>query len=277
MLASAIAVGTALIFSLRHQAALHIKSKECCRYWLKSINLALCYRGFAPNRDFESARNAGRAAFYCCAYDVVTDWRHYDETAFDYFRKLLNQEVAKDLAVIAFKLYEEERNGALQLDGLSRGIDALEFVTRLIGSEKYIRRNLNFRHLAIVMQIVDDVLDLEDDQRNGEINCLLISPSQRTKHLRALLAFDMQGFEKVFPHATVLCRVIRSAKRKAELMIPAQRLFVEKSPSIHDSPNQYLITKSKLKERATSAIEPKCTSQKQVHIASQEFGARASR
>lgn len=243
MLTSAIAVGTALIFSFRHQASLHISSKERRRYWLKSVNLALCYRGFVPNGGFEAARNAGRAAFYCCAYDVVTDWRNYDETAFNWFRKLLSQEVGSDLAAIAFKLYEEERRGALQIDGLSRGIDALEFVTRLIGSDEYIRRNLNFRRLGVVMQIVDDVLDLEDDQRDGEINCLLMSRSQRIKHLRVLLAFDMQTFENVFPHATVLCRVIRSAQRKAALMISAQRLFLEKFPGVRSGPYQNINNK----------------------------------
>lgn len=243
MLASATAVGTALIFSFRHQAALHINLKERRRYLLKSVNLALCYRGFVPDGNLESAHSAGRAAFYCCAYDVVTDWRNYDESAINWFKGLLNREVRGGLAKIAFNLYEQECKGLLQLDGLSRGIDALEFVTGLIGSDAYIRQNLNFRDLGVVMQIVDDVLDLEEDQRNGEINCLLISPSQRSKHLRALLAFDMQRFKMIFPRATVLCRVIRSAQRKADLMLSAQRTTFEIFPSIHSGPDQNINNK----------------------------------
>ena len=243
MLVSATAVGTALFFSLRHQAALRIKPKERRRYLLKSINLALCYRGFSPSKRLRCARDAGKAAFYCCAYDVVTDWRNYDKSDFQAFKHLLNREVAGNLAVIALRLYEQERNGSLRLDGLSRGIDALEFVTKLIGSDEYIRHNLDFRNLGVVMQIVDDVLDWEDDQRNGELNCLLTSRSQQTKHLRALLAFDMQRFQRILPHATVLCRVIRSAQRKAHLMLSGKRLFLEKLPSVNASPYQNINNK----------------------------------
>jgi hypothetical protein len=214
---------------------------------LKSINLALCYRGFSPSKDLRSARDAGRAAFYCCAYDVVTDWRNYDNSAFQWFKHLLNREVTGDLAMIAFRLYEQERNGLLQLDGLSRGINALEFVTKLIGSDEHIRRNFDFLNLGVVMQIVDDVLDLEDDRRNGELNCLLTSTSQQAKHLRVLLAFDMQRFQKILPHATVLFQVIRTAQRKADLMLSVQRLFLEKLPSVNASPYQNVKNKEQAK------------------------------
>lgn len=238
MLAYAMAVGTALTFSLRHQGALNINSKERRRYWLKSVNLALCYRGFAPNRRFESARNAGRAAFFCCAYDVITDWRNYEDDAFNWFRKLLTQEVGRDLTTIALKLYEEERSGALQFDGLSRGIDALEFVTKLIGSDDYIRRNFDFRHLGIIMQIVDDVLDLEDDQRNGETNCLLKSPLQRFNHLRALLAFNVQRLATLLPHSNVLCHMIRSSQRRAALMLSVENFSMKEFQRVDDGPDQ---------------------------------------
>lgn len=219
MLASATAVVTALTYSLRHQARLRITTKECHRYWLKSVNLALCYRGFSPNTNIKSAREAGRAAFYCCAYDVLTDWRKFDQSALVWFHWLLKREVPDDLAEIALKLYQQEYTDTLQLDGLSRGIDALAFVTGLIGSDKYIKQSLDFQHLGVVMQIVDDVLDVEADRRNGETNCILKSPSIRNNHLRTLLNFDLGHFKRVLPHATVLCNVVRIAQKRARFMM----------------------------------------------------------
>lgn len=238
MLASLVAAQTALTLSLRHQRTLQITPKERTRYLVKSLNLALCYRGFVCGGNLRHAFNAGRAAFCCCAYDVVTDWRHFDGAAFTRFKKILDQEVTIELARIAQKLYRQERDGILLLDGLSRGIDALTFVTKLIGSEDYIRQRLNFDQLGIVMQIIDDVIDLEEDLHNGETNCLLASVSRRTKYLHVLTAFDLNAFRRLFPHAVVLRRVTRLAMRKAERLLLAQAAMPEKATSINGSPDQ---------------------------------------
>lgn len=238
MLASLIAAGTAFILSFRHQFPLRIRKEERSRYFLKSVNLALCYRGFAPNRSLVAARNAGVAAFYCCAYDVVTDWRGFDETYVLWFKNLVTRQLSPPLAAIAIGLYEQERRGALALDGLSRGIDALAFVSLLIGSNEHIRQNMNFDHLGVVMQIVDDVLDLEDDQRLGEFNCLLTSPIRRTMHLQTLTAFDLNRFKSIFPHARVLCAIIRSAQKKATRLLSTSAAALKEFPSINARPYQ---------------------------------------
>ena len=243
MLPSLTAVGAALVSSIRYQYNLQIKLKECPRYWLKSINLALCYRGFIPNKSLKASRNAGRAAFYCCAYDVITDWQDYNENGYQWFRRLLTKDVPEHLASIAFRLYEQERSGGLHFDGLSRGIDALEFVSGLIGSATFIRQNTNLQYLGVVMQIVDDVLDFEEDQRNAELNCLLITVEQRRKHLHTLLTFDLDAFRNLFPHARVLCRVIQIAQEKAKKMTLDERMFLKELPGVFGSPNQDVTNK----------------------------------
>jgi len=237
MLGSAIAVRTALALSFRHQAALSITRLEQSRYWLKSANLALCYWGFACRRDATSANGAGRAAFYCCAYDVITDWRNYDADLYRWFRNLLKSELPHRSAEIALRLYEQERAGTLAIDGLSRGIDALEFISGLIGSEQYLRDHFDFEKVGIVMQIVDDVLDWEDDLRYNQTNCLLTSPSKRAEYLDMLLDFDLCHFNSTLPQARLLCRVIRSAQGQARQLKSSNSFRFEKAPSIEDHPH----------------------------------------
>jgi len=228
MLTSITAVGTALLFSFRYYSTLRVKLSEWRRYYVKSANLALCYRGFAPNRSLFCARSAGKAAFYCCAYDVVTDWRRFNIDDQKRFKRLLSDALPPKLAAIACSLYDQERADLLTQDGLSRGIDALAFIGGLMGIDSYIRSHTNFEHLGIVMQIVDDVLDLEEDQKAGDVNCLIVTPTKRTFYLRKLTEFDLIAFRKVFPHAHLLGRVIQTAKQKAEGLLTGQDL-VEKN------------------------------------------------
>lgn len=73
--------------SIRYQSALKIHLREYKRYFAKSFNLAICYNGFAPTGGLRSAVGAGKAAFYSCAYDVVTDWRKFNQGDFEIFKK----------------------------------------------------------------------------------------------------------------------------------------------------------------------------------------------
>jgi len=221
----AAAAFTAVQQSFAHARQLAIRWHEWPRYYLKSVNLALCYFGFARKGDFKGARCAGRAAFFCCAYDVVTDWRNFDRSALHVFEKLVTQELPENLAELAIALLRQEQEGALTQDGLSRGVDALRFICRLVGSEEHIRTRLDFENLGLVMQIVDDVLDWEEDWRTQQLNCL--ASSSRENHLNRLVQFDLGQFTNLFPHATVLAHVVRTAQRKARLFLlnPTVALF----------------------------------------------------
>jgi hypothetical protein len=149
----------------------------------------------------------------------VTDWRAFDEASFNWFKTLLNHDLPSHVAEIAFKLYEQDKSGKLQNDGLSRGIIALELVTRLIGSYEFIQSRFDFKRLGIIMQIVDDVLDYENDRLGGELNCLITSSTyQRNEYIRELLNFDLEKFRQVFPYGTVLYQVIRYSKGKVKSM-----------------------------------------------------------
>jgi hypothetical protein len=213
MLSHALAALVALWWSLCYQKTFQIKSRERRRYLQKAVNLGLCYRGFAPDSKLRSIVGAGKAAFFCCAYDVVSDWRDFDEAAFLRFSEVLLRSVSTEASAIAKRLYMEERKGILRWDGLSRGVDALQFITLVIGSERHMRENADLHHLGIIMQIVDDVLDWEDDLRSGETNCL--RNVGREAYLKQLLRFDVNGMKRFLPHATILGVVIDRAQKKA--------------------------------------------------------------
>lgn len=215
MLATLASLCSALCFSLRYRREFQIQPWELRRYLAKSLNLALCYRGFVPGKGMSAGWDAGRAAFYCCAYDVVTDWRKFNPSAYSLFRRLLSSNVSESVAAIAFTLYMQEQSEELEFDGLSRGIFALEFITQLIGSRDYLREQLDFEHLGIVMQIVDDVLDWKEDIQNGDKNCLTAPLERKEEHLRTLVDFNLANFEKVLPHSKILCKVIRLAQTRA--------------------------------------------------------------
>lgn len=120
----------------------------------------------------------------------------------------------RELKEIILKLYTAEQlENGLQDDGLERGIMALEFVSKCMDVEEYIRSQINFDKLGIIMQIVDDVLDLEEDQSLGEMNCLL--NARKSEYLKLLIEYDVDTFRKVFPRAHVLLKVLGMAQEKA--------------------------------------------------------------
>jgi hypothetical protein len=217
MLTNLAAITTAFALSLKHQRRLCISPSELKRYYAKSINLALCYRGFSADRSVRVGQKIGRAAFFCCAYDVITDWRAFDPSLCEWFENLLFGEMGFEAAEIARNLYNQEKFGMLQHDGLSRGVAAINFVTRIIGSDAYLHKITDLNQLGLVMQIVDDVIDLEDDRRDQAMNCIL-SPRWRG-HLFSLLEFDTAKLKRFLPHATVLSTVIRHAQGKASQLL----------------------------------------------------------
>src|SRR5262249_18424658 len=134
---------------------------------------------------------------------------------------------------IAKRLYVEERSGDLRWDGLSRGVDALQFITLLIGSERHIRERTDFHHFGLIMQIVDDVLDWEEDLRSGETNCL--RSIKRNDYLKQLVTFDVDGMKEFLPNATILSGVVYRAQKKACRLLRCATEFpyVPECPSDH--------------------------------------------
>lgn len=203
--------------SIRYQFRLKIKIKECKKYYSKSLNLAICYVGFSPVTKIDRALGAGKAAFYCCAYDVVTDWRYFNPNDLHIFNKILSK-LDHDVRTIALKLYSIEKNEKENLkdNGLERGVIALEFISKLMRVEDYIKTNINFYELGIIMQIVDDVLDIEEDLKFGEMNCLV--SNKRDLYLNRLIDYDVHKFIEIFPKSFVLTKVLIAAQNKARIL-----------------------------------------------------------
>src|SRR5687767_14447953 len=135
-LAHLVSAMAAIAHSIRYMRSLRIQSAESVRYFKKALSLGLCYSGLGPMRPAEAWR-AGQAAFLCCAYDVVTDWRQFDRGSYQTFTSILNAVVADDLALrLATGLYQKEKNQIVADDGLERGSIALRFILRVIGCEK---------------------------------------------------------------------------------------------------------------------------------------------
>jgi hypothetical protein len=234
MMATLTAAWTSLRMGLRYQSDLEVPISHSIRYWLKCVNLAVCYRGFVVGRSLPAARKAGKAAFLCCAYDVVTDWRNFDSEAFQQFERILRGEAPAPFVDIAVRLYRQELENRLEDDGLSRGVDALSFVSGLIGSEKHIRQNADFKHVGMILQIVDDVLDFEEDINRKECNCLLSDKDEL--YLSMLADFDAKYFRTLLPEGFVLHKVIKKAQKKAGHLLSCELATFAKIHSVHNNP-----------------------------------------
>lgn len=201
----------AFVLSLLYQRVLKVRWKDRKRYWHKSVGLALCYRGFSPWNNWKSVSGAVKAGFYCCAYDVLTDWRHFSEPDFKILERLLRK-LNGDTREIALKLYFIEKNNQpLKNDGLERGVMALQFISKLMGVEKYIKSKTNLEELGTIMQIVDDAEDMEEDKKYGDINCFF--SERKSEYAKKLLNFNVLKFKEIFPNSLFLVNEIIKAQK----------------------------------------------------------------
>jgi len=103
-----IAALSAFIRSVEYAHVLNIQGKEWKRYLKKSLSLGLCYAGFSIAGKIRESWRAGEAAFLCCAYDVVTDWRRFDSKARQGFELILRMmKLEPELQILAMGLYEK--------------------------------------------------------------------------------------------------------------------------------------------------------------------------
>jgi hypothetical protein len=215
-----VAAFSALVYSFRYQGALAIARTERVRYIKKSLRLGLCYAGFAAPWNLIEAWKAGEAAFLSCAYDVVTDWQHFDETARDAFESILRELSGPELQRLALTLYDKDSKNQLSESGLERGAAALSFILKMMGCEQ--RREASWgdlTDLGELLQIVDDVFDYEDDAAAGEQNCL--TTANRDIYLRRLIEqLSCQNTRRLFGDApSVLVLAIGHARKKAGTLL----------------------------------------------------------
>ncbi len=210
----------ALILCARYASTLNISHAERVRYVKKSIRLALCFAGFGTPWNLIEAWKAGQAAFFCCAYDVVTDWRHFEPKAGRRLEIILNGFSEIELYPLALVLYDKEANNELAADGLERGAISLRFILKMMGCETEREASWgDLDNLGQLLQIVDDVFDYESDAIAGEQNCL--RTANRDIHLTRLLeGFNRENTRRLFGRTpSVLMLAIAYARKKGRRLL----------------------------------------------------------
>ena len=219
ILSHLVAVLSSFLRSLQYAGALQISRSERVSYTKKSIRLALCYAGFGTPWNLKEAWKAGEAAFLSCAYDVATDWRHFDKEARSAFEMILSNLSNVELQILAMTLYDKDSKNQLSGDGLERGAIALEFILKTMECEKQrAARWGDLIKLGELLQIVDDVLDYEDDTAAGDQNCL--TSTNRVAYLNQLcLALNRENSQRLFGSRSVLVFAIAQARKKATILL----------------------------------------------------------
>lgn len=216
-----VAVISTLLSSVRCGRLLKVSRTEWRRYLEKSVNFSLCYVGLGAKQSYAEAWRAGSAGFVCCAYDVVTDWRLFQDDYLVVFRRILDQRVdSQVLRELALDLYRKELCNELEDEGLERGAIALRFALGVMKCEAEREASWgNVNEMGRALQIVDDVLDFEDDLRRGETNCL--TSTRRHEHLNTMVQrFSDDGIAAAFGEGCgVLGLVILRARDKALRML----------------------------------------------------------
>lgn len=215
-----VAALSALIRSIQYAGILGISKVELVRYVKKSVRLALCYAGFGTPWNIREAWKAGEAAFLSCAYDVVTDWRHFDKKARSTFENVLTDLSGIELRELALTLYDKELTNQLSKDGLERGAIALRFILKTMGCETQREAAWgDLDDLGELLQIVDDVFDYEDDAVAGEQNCL--GTANRDVYLGRLLeGLNSDKTERLFGRSrSVLVFTIAHARKKGTKLL----------------------------------------------------------
>lgn len=219
ILSHMVAALSAFLRSLQYGGALRISRSERVSYTKKCIRLALCYAGFGTPWNLKEAWKAGEAAFLSCAYDVATDWRHFDRQARDSFERILTNLSNAELRKLAMTLYDKDLNNELSGDGLERGAVALEFILKTMECEEQRAKKWgDLIRLGELLQIVDDVLDYEDDTAAGDLNCL--TTTNRVAYLKQLChTLNRENSQRLFGSRSVLVFAVAQAREKASKLL----------------------------------------------------------
>lgn len=210
----------AFIRSIQYAGVLKILKAERIPYVKKSVRLALCYAGFGTAWNLREAWKAGEAGFLSCAYDVVTDWRHFDKKARSVFKNILTDLSRFELRELALTLYDKELNDQLLDDGLERGAIALRFILKMMECETQREATWgDLNELGELLQIVDDVLDYEDDAAVGDQNCL-VTANRDVYLVRLLEGLSSERTHRLFGRSlSVLVFAIAQAREKGTKLL----------------------------------------------------------
>lgn len=179
------------------------------RLWRKSLRLYLSMLGFADKlRPQTQLRRLMICAVLSAIYDYDTDWRATANPETSIFFRLLNkllknQPECEAAIAQAQDLFTQDWKKQLSADGLERGSIALSFYVSVIRSQWLLRyANVQILDFGRSLQIVDDFLDLEQDQRQGDLNCFLTADAEKyEQELR--LFFDSEFFRSLENHSLI--------------------------------------------------------------------------
>lgn len=146
------------------------------RLWVKTMNLYSCFIGFTDGAEqVRQLRSAMIAAVLSAIYDYETDWCLTNNPEDSLFRQLLDRHITNEEArKTALSLFLSDVNHEISSDGLERGAIALRFYHSIIGSQWLSEYSADeIGQYGRKLQIIDDLLDLETDQRDGCTNCFL--------------------------------------------------------------------------------------------------------
>jgi hypothetical protein len=144
------------------------------RLWRKSANLFWSFLAFTDkDRPQLQLKNAMICALGSALYDYETDWNSVARIEGSLFEAFLYRHVANSAARLLFsQLFSRDLHGKLSRHGLERGSDALLFYHLVIASNWMAHYSVDeIREFGRTLQILDDLLDLEEDIRNGHQNC----------------------------------------------------------------------------------------------------------
>lgn len=221
---------------MRHGRALGIGGADWSRYLKKAIFCSWCYVDITSARGLSQLAAVGEAGFLSAAFDVCTDWSQSRQLGVAHFDHLVAAYVTDpETRQLASELYRVKCAGGFRDDGLERGIPALRLVLRAIGraSDKQQQWG-SLEEVGRALQLVDDVLDVEQDRRRNELNCLLTP--EGAHHARRLLAlWDDGQFQIWFGNdATVLNYVIGAAVKKCLRVLSVPGELLQPAPGICD-------------------------------------------
>ncbi|HPN32127.1 MAG TPA: hypothetical protein PKY81_14340 [bacterium] len=169
----------------------------------KIFNLFMCYLGFTDTFNFNQQIQALKCSILSAIYDYETDIKPINNFCFSndltksLFYLLLNKyDKNPESREIALKLFKDDLIGNFQEDGLERGSQSLLFFKYLINSSFLntysTKQILKYGRL---LQIIDDILDFKEDNKNQHLNCFLSSGKIDTYYQEIITFFDSEFYK----------------------------------------------------------------------------------
>lgn len=208
----AISAFVSSMYSIKYWNRFDLTLNEKLKVILKSINLSLCYSSFADSGNIKHYIKAGLAGFFSSAYDIVTDWKSFEQIYKKrYFEIILHNVKSIEIQQILLNMYERDKEGVLDIDGLERGADSLKLILLFMDNIEQFQMKHNLKEFGYCLQIMDDILDFEEDRLNEDLNCLL-SDNWEQYLIRFKVFFEMN--KNIFNSSPIMKYVINKSRKK---------------------------------------------------------------